>query len=144
MVIPDYSRHDSDRSPGLVRELHRTLDDQELRYRNVSDINYDVLVENPKAIVAHSEDGYVLGIPRGRQLLVYYEFGDLDAVRDQLGNLIVDLADVALRRTDCETMVLDYNDSLERMKMIRDVEGVPLWYGHSIQQYEAMGERWHK
>ena len=39
---------------------------------------------------------------------------------------------------------LDYNDSLERMKMIRDVEGVPLWYGHSIQQYEAMGERWHK
>ena len=40
--------------------------------------------------------------------------------------------------------VLDYNDSLERMKMIRDVEGVPLWYGHSIQQYEAMGERGHK
>ena len=123
MVIPDYSRHQSDRAPGLVRELHRTLGDQALRYRNIDDADYDALVEEKKAIVAHSADGYVLGLPTGRQLRVYYEFGDLDAARDQLGRLVVDLAEVALARTDCETMVLDYNDSGHRHLMHPALQG---------------------
>ena len=114
MVIPDYSRHEADRAPGLARELHRTLGDRELRYRNLSDADYDALVEESTAIVAHCPDGYVLGLPFGRQLRVYYEFGEVDAARDQLGRLILDLAEVSLKRTDCETMVLDYNDSGHR------------------------------
>jgi|TARA_B110000014_G_C20099554_1_gene576926 glyoxylase-like metal-dependent hydrolase (beta-lactamase superfamily II) len=40
--------------------------------------------------------------------------------------------------------MLDYTDTVERLKMIRDVEGAPLWYGHSIAQYETMGEKWYK
>ena len=40
--------------------------------------------------------------------------------------------------------VLDWTDSVERLKMIRDVEKAPLWFGHSIKQYEAMGNQWHK
>ena len=123
MVIPDYSRHQSDRAPGLVRELHRTLGDQALRYRNLDDADYDALVEERKVIVAHSADGYVLGLPTGRQLRVYYEFGDLDAARDQLGRLVTDLAVVALTRTDCETMVLDYNDSGHRHLMHPALQG---------------------
>lgn len=123
MVIPDYSRHQSDRAPGLVRELHRTLDDQALRYRNLDDADYDALVEERKVIVAHSAEGYVLGLPTGRQLRVYYEFGELDAARDQLGRLVTDLAEVALARTDCETMVLDYNDSGHRHVMHPALQG---------------------
>ena len=26
----------------------------------------------------------------------------------------------------------------------RDIENAPLWFGHSISQYEAMGEKWYK
>ena len=40
--------------------------------------------------------------------------------------------------------MLDYTDTVERLKMMRDVEGAPLWYGHSIAQYETMGEKWYK
>lgn len=40
--------------------------------------------------------------------------------------------------------VLDYTNSVERLKMMSDIEGAPLWFGHSIKQYTAMGEKWHK
>jgi glyoxylase-like metal-dependent hydrolase (beta-lactamase superfamily II) len=40
--------------------------------------------------------------------------------------------------------VLDYTRSLNRLKMMRDIENAKLWFGHSIKQYESMGEKWHK
>jgi glyoxylase-like metal-dependent hydrolase (beta-lactamase superfamily II) len=40
--------------------------------------------------------------------------------------------------------VLDYTKSLNRLKMMRDIENAKLWFGHSIKQYESMGEKWHK
>jgi hypothetical protein len=39
---------------------------------------------------------------------------------------------------------MDYSKSLNRLKMMRDVENAKLWFGHSMKQYEAMGEKWHK
>lgn len=40
--------------------------------------------------------------------------------------------------------VLDYTTSLNKLKNMRDLEGAKLWFGHSIEQYEEMGEKWHK
>ena len=39
--------------------------------------------------------------------------------------------------------VLDYTNSLNRLKMMRDLEGAKLWFGHSMAQYNKMGEKWH-
>jgi glyoxylase-like metal-dependent hydrolase (beta-lactamase superfamily II) len=40
--------------------------------------------------------------------------------------------------------VLDYTNSLNRLKMMSDIEDAQLWFGHSINQYEKMGEQWYK
>ena len=40
--------------------------------------------------------------------------------------------------------VLDYTNSLNRLKNMRDLEDAQLWFGHSVKQYEEMGEQWHK
>lgn len=40
--------------------------------------------------------------------------------------------------------ILDYTNSLNRLKMMRDVEDAQLWFGHSMNQYEKMGEQWYK
>ena len=39
--------------------------------------------------------------------------------------------------------VLDYTNSVNRLKMMSDIESAPIWMGHSIKQYQAMGEKWH-
>ncbi len=40
--------------------------------------------------------------------------------------------------------VLDYTNSVNRLKMMADIENAKLWFGHSFKQYDAMGEKWHK
>ncbi|MCB1739876.1 MAG: N-acyl homoserine lactonase family protein [Gammaproteobacteria bacterium] len=40
--------------------------------------------------------------------------------------------------------VLDYFNSVERLKMMSDLEQAPLWFGHSDKQYSAKGERWYE
>ena len=40
--------------------------------------------------------------------------------------------------------VMDYTKSLNRLKMMRDVEDAELWFGHSMNQYDKMGEKWYK
>ena len=40
--------------------------------------------------------------------------------------------------------ILDYTNSVNRLKMMRDIENAQLWLGHSINQYEAMGEKWYQ
>ncbi len=39
--------------------------------------------------------------------------------------------------------VLDYTNSVNRLKMMRDIEGAQLWFGHSINQYKSMGGKWY-
>ena len=40
--------------------------------------------------------------------------------------------------------VKDYNDSITRLKMMRDLEGAELYYGHDQDQYKAGGGKWIK
>ncbi|MFQ5927057.1 MAG: N-acyl homoserine lactonase family protein [Terriglobia bacterium] len=40
--------------------------------------------------------------------------------------------------------ILDYTKSINRLKMMRDIENAKLWFGHSMKQYELMGEKWYK
>jgi glyoxylase-like metal-dependent hydrolase (beta-lactamase superfamily II) len=40
--------------------------------------------------------------------------------------------------------ILDYTKSLNRLKMMRDIENAKLWLGHSMKQYESMGTKWYK
>ena len=40
--------------------------------------------------------------------------------------------------------ILDYNKSVQRIKMLRDIENAQLWLGHSMNQYEKMGEKWYQ
>ena len=40
--------------------------------------------------------------------------------------------------------ILDYTNSVNRIKMIRDIENAQLWLGHSMNQYEKMGEKWYQ
>jgi len=40
--------------------------------------------------------------------------------------------------------ILDYMNSVNQIKMIRDIENAQMWLGHSMEQYEAMGEKWYQ
>ena len=40
--------------------------------------------------------------------------------------------------------ILDYNKSIQRIKMLRDLENAQLWLGHSMKQHEEMGEKWYQ
>ena len=40
--------------------------------------------------------------------------------------------------------ILDYNKSIQRIKMLRDIEGAQLWLGHSMKQHEEMAEKWYE
>jgi glyoxylase-like metal-dependent hydrolase (beta-lactamase superfamily II) len=40
--------------------------------------------------------------------------------------------------------ILDYNKSIQRIKMLRDIEGAQLWLGHSMEQHEEMAEKWYE
>ena len=40
--------------------------------------------------------------------------------------------------------ILDYTNSVNRIKMIRDIENAQIWMGHSIDQYTEMGEKWYQ
>jgi N-acyl homoserine lactone hydrolase len=39
--------------------------------------------------------------------------------------------------------ILDYTNSVNRLKHMRDLEGAKLWFGHSIKQYQSMGNKWY-
>jgi len=40
--------------------------------------------------------------------------------------------------------VKDYNNSIQRLKMIRDIENAQLFFGHDPDQYAAGGGKWYK
>ena len=40
--------------------------------------------------------------------------------------------------------VLDYTTSLNKLKLMRDVEGAKMWFGHSGKQYGEMGNTWYE
>ena len=110
MVIPDYTRHEQDVAPGLVRELHETLAAQSLTYRNQPEHDYDALVRSPRLLSTQCDDGYVLGVPYGRHLRIFYEFDTINHIRLHLTNLLNEMGELATDHSETELMVLDFSD----------------------------------
>ena len=110
MVTPDNSRYLQDVTPGLVRQLHETLATNPLAYRNRTDLDYDEIVKETNLVSAQSDDGYLLGIPFGRHLRLYYEFDSVEAMRQDFVGLLDDLSRLAMANSDVIRVVLDFND----------------------------------
>ena len=110
MVTPDYAAYDQDRAPGMVRRLHETLATRPITVRNQPNLDYDALVRAPQILSAQCDDGFVIGLPYGRHLRLYYEFDAINHIRLHLTNLLNDMGELALEHSDCELMTLDYND----------------------------------
>ena len=110
MVTPDYSRHQQDVAPGMVRELHETLASKQLAYRNQPDRDYDALVRQPRLLSTQCDDGYVIGVPYGRHLRLFYEFDTINHIRLHLTNLLNEMGELATEHSDTELMVLDFTD----------------------------------
>lgn len=110
MVIPDYTRHAQDVAPGMVRDLHETLASKQLAYRNQRDLDYDELVRSPRLLSTQCDDGYVIGVPYGRHLRVFYEFDTINHIRLHLTNLLNEMGELATEHSETDLMVLDYND----------------------------------
>jgi len=110
MVIPDYTRHEQDRAPGMVRELHETLAAKAIAYRNQPDIDFDALVRLPRMLSTQCDDGYVIGVPYGRHLRLFYEFDTINHIRLHLTNLLNEMGALATEHSETELMVLDYTD----------------------------------
>jgi len=114
MVTPDDVRFVQDTKPGLVRELHRTIASQAVVYRNLQELDYGALVELPNVISTQCDAGYVLGVPYGRHIKTYFEFDNIDGMREELLGLVDDLGELAMQHTACEVMVLEFNDFANR------------------------------
>ena len=110
MVIPDYTRHAQDVAPGMVRDLHETLATKALAYRNQPDLDFDQLVRLPRMLSTQCDDGYVIGVPFGRHLRVFYEFDTINHIRLHLTNLLNEMGELASEHSDAELMVIDYTD----------------------------------
>ena len=110
MVTPDNSRYNQDVTPGLVRQLHETLASNPLAYRNRNDVDYDDVVKQSRLVSSQSDDGYILGIPFGRHLRLYYEFESIEAMRQDFVGLLDDVSRLALANSDVARVVLDFND----------------------------------
>ncbi len=110
MVTPDYTRHAQDVAPGFVRELHETLATKQLAYRNQPDADFDALVRLPRMLSTQCDDGYVIGIPYGRHLRIFYEFDTINHIRLHLTNLLNEMGELATEHSESELMVIDYTD----------------------------------
>lgn len=40
--------------------------------------------------------------------------------------------------------ILDWTNSVNKLKHMRDLEGAQLWFGHSIKQFQAGGNKWYR
>ncbi len=110
MVTPDSTRYEQDITPGLVRQLHEALASHALAYRNRTDVDYGELVKSPELIASSCDDGYVLGIPFGRHLRIYYEFDQVEPMRQQFTELLNEVAEIAIKNSAIELLVLEFND----------------------------------
>lgn len=110
MVTPDYAAYDQDRAPGMVRRLHESLAARPITYRNQPETDYGALVRSSRMLSVQCDDGYVIGLPYGRHLRLFYEFDTINHIRLHLTNLLNDMGELALEHSECELMTLDYND----------------------------------
>ena len=95
---------------GLIRELHENLSTRQITFRNQPLRDYGQLVKTTRLLSVQCDDGYVIGLPYGRHLRLFYEFDTINHIRLHLTNLLNDIGELALQHSECELMTLDYND----------------------------------
>ena len=117
MVTPDYSRHEQDRRPGLLRELHQVLAGKPKSLRNLPETDYSALVKRRDLFSTQAEGGYVVGLPFGRHLRIFYEFEDVEPLRQDLNALLDDLGELAHERSGTTLMVLEFSDFPHRHRV---------------------------
>lgn len=110
MVTPDYTAFDQDRAGGLVRDLHETIAQKPRILRNQPTADYAAMVRLPRMLSTQCEDGYLLGIPYGRHLKLFYEFEELGPLQTHLRGLVDDIGELALKHTDCRVLALEFDD----------------------------------
>ena len=82
MVTPDYAAYDQDRASGLIHDLHRSIAETPRALRNQPTADYAAMLKLPRFLSTQCQDGYLLGIPYGRHLKLFYEFDRLGPVAD--------------------------------------------------------------
>ena len=110
MVTPDYAAYDQDRASGLIHDLHRSIAETPRALRNQPTADYAAMLKLPRFLSTQCQDGYLLGIPYGRHLKLFYEFDRLGPLQTHLRDLVTDMAELAEKHTDCRLLALEFDD----------------------------------
>ena len=110
MVTPDYAAFDQDRAEGLLRSLHESLAQEPRALRNQPTADYAAMLKLPRFLSTQCPDGYLLGIPYGRHLKLFYEFERLGPLQSNLRDLVTDMAELAEKHTECRVLALEFDD----------------------------------
>lgn len=123
MVTPDSTAFQQDRAQGLVRDLHESIAQESRRFRSQPTADYAAMIMAPRMLSTQSEDGYLLGIPYGRHLKLFYEFESLGPLQAQLRGLVDDMGELALKHTDCRVLALEFDDFSKRHHVEHSIVG---------------------
>ncbi|MDE2639647.1 MAG: hypothetical protein OXI03_03590 [Chloroflexota bacterium] len=123
MVTPDYAAFDQDRARGLVNDLHQSISDTPRALRNQPTADYAAMLKLPRFLSTQCQDGYLLGIPYGRHLKLFYEFERLGPLQANLRDLVTDIAELAGKHTDCEVLALEFDDFPNRHHVDHSIVG---------------------
>ena len=123
MVTPDYTAFDQDRARGLVRDLHQAIAETPRVVRNQPGADYDAMFKLPRFLSTQCEGGYLLGIPYGRHLKLFYEFDSLGPLHANLRGLVNDMGELALKHSDCRLLALEYDDFPNRHHVDHTISG---------------------
>ena len=123
MVTPDYAAFDQDRSEGLLRGLHESIAQEPRALRNQPTADYAAMLKLPRFLSTQCQDGYLLGIPYGRHLKLFYEFERLGALQTNLRDLVTDMAELAEKHTDCRVLALEFDDFPNRHHVDHSIIG---------------------
>ncbi len=110
MVTPDYAAFDQDRARGLIHNLHRSIADTPRALRNQPTADYPAMLKLPRFLSTQCQDGYLLGIPYGRHLKLFYEFERLGPLQTNLRDLVNDMGELAEKHTECRVLALEFDD----------------------------------
>jgi hypothetical protein len=123
MVTPDYAAFDQDRARGLVHDLHQSIADTPRALRNQPTADFAAMLRLPRFLSTQCQDGYLLGIPYGRHLKLYYEFEKLGPLQANLRGLVTDMAELADKHTECQVLSLEFDDFPNRHHVDHSIVG---------------------
>lgn len=123
MVTPDYTAFDQDRAGGLIRDLHEAIAQKPRIFRNQPAVDFDALLKLPRMLSTQCDEGYLIGIPYGRHLKLFYEFEALGALQANLRQLVDDMGELALKHSDCRLITLEFDDFPNRHHVDHSIIG---------------------